>query len=95
MQSFKKIVGADFEKIDKVDFRYIQTYIQRVSYRTFPFGRSNIVGLDFEKINKVYFRDTHTDIQTYSYVQNKVTPRLSIFQKNSHPPGPYFGSPVY
>ena len=26
MQSFKKIVGADFEKIDKVDFRHIQTY---------------------------------------------------------------------
>ena len=26
MQSFKKIVGADFEKIDKVDFRYIHTY---------------------------------------------------------------------
>ena len=25
MQSFKKIVGADFEKIDKVDFRHRQT----------------------------------------------------------------------
>ena len=27
MQSFKKIVGADFEKTDKVDFRHIHTYI--------------------------------------------------------------------
>ena len=25
MQSIKKIVGADFEKIDKVDFRHIHT----------------------------------------------------------------------
>ena len=31
MQSFKKIVGADFEKIDKVDFRHIHTY--RHTYR--------------------------------------------------------------
>ena len=44
--SLKKIIGANLEKIDKVDFRdihtyrhtYIQTDILEWSYRTFPSG---------------------------------------------------------
>ena len=35
---FEKIVGAILEKIDKVDFRDIQTDIPQRSYRTFPGG---------------------------------------------------------
>ena len=42
MQSFKKIVGANLEKIDKVDFRYIQTYIHtyRQTYGGYLIGPS-------------------------------------------------------
>ena len=51
--SLKKIVGANLEKIDKVDFRDIQTYIH-TDYSDligpFPFGGpKKIVGAVFEK----------------------------------------------
>ena len=63
MQSFKKIVGADFEKIDKVDFRDIQTYrhtdrhtdIQ--TYRGYLIGPSPSGG---PKVGEQYTQDPPT-----------------------------------
>ena len=44
--SFKKIVGANLEKIDKVEFRYIQTDIQTDEsdlIGPFPTGVQNLI----------------------------------------------------
>ena len=80
MQSFKKIVGADFEKIDKVDFRhihtyiqtYIQTYIRRVSYRTFPCG---VV----QNKDKIF-----VDLQAHRVVDRFYVKRCNNCQKFGH-----------
>ena len=62
MQSFKKIVGADFEKIDKVDFRHIQTYIQ--TYGGYLIGPSPAGG------PKIYTKQVMTIVDLRQPVTN-------------------------
>ena len=61
LPSIKKIVGADFEKIDKVDFRHRHTYIQTYRHTDggYLIGPSPAGGPKVENTEKKFGNNDH------------------------------------